>query len=330
MENLPERLNDEKLLQGLGEFGIRAATIAYLPVGFGDYHWNVTGADGQRWFATVSDLEHKEHCGDNAASALKGLRRAMGTAACLHEDGLDFVVAPVRTTGGELLVELDERYALSIFPLLAGESGEFGQVLATTERDQVLDMLARLHTRTAPASTPRTVLDPSGRRSLETALDELSGSWDGGPFAEPARELVAEHAELIRTRLADFDRLADNVRQRDAALVVTHGEPHPGNLLRTDDGYLLVDWDTVGLALPERDLSVVSDDPAAFARYAEVTGKDVDAAALALYRLRWSLVDLAEFVVWFRGPHTRTPDSEAAWKGFTETVEQLADPSPRG
>ena len=35
---------------------------------------------------------------------------------------------------------------------------------------------------------------------------------------------------------------------------MTHGEPHAGNVMRTDEGRLLVDWDTVALAPPERDL----------------------------------------------------------------------------
>ncbi|MGH3770032.1 MAG: phosphotransferase family protein [Pseudonocardiaceae bacterium] len=107
---------------------------------------------------------------------------------------------------------------------------------------------------------------------------------------------------------------------------MTHGEPHLGNLILGDDGYLLVDWDTVGLAVPERDLSVLSDSPLALARYAEVTGRTPDAAALALYRLRWSLVDVAEFITWFRGPHSRTSDTEAAWQGFTGTLDHLRAP----
>ncbi|CAM03542.1 spectinomycin phosphotransferase [Saccharopolyspora erythraea NRRL 2338] len=305
------------------EFGIRATTTVYVPVGFGDHHWEAGDGDGRRWFVTVSDLEHKEHCGRGATAALDGLRRAMGTAVSLHEGGLDFVVAPLRSAGGDPVVALDDRYAMSVFPFVTGESGEFGQEMAAERRNQVLDMLAALHARTPPERTPRAVLDPAGRAGMEAALGELPGVWEGGPFAEPARELVAEHAALLRDRLVDFDRLADAVRARGARHVVTHGEPHPGNLLAREDGYRLVDWDTVGLAVPERDLSVVSGDPAALARYVEVTGRELDADALALYRLRWDLVDVAEFVAWFRGPHERTSDTETAWKGFTETVDRL-------
>ncbi|HXP18631.1 MAG TPA: phosphotransferase [Streptosporangiaceae bacterium] len=36
------------------------------------------------------------------------------------------------------------------------------------------------------------------------------------------------------------------------APVTTHGEPHSANIIRAGSGRLLIDWDTVGLAPPER------------------------------------------------------------------------------
>ncbi|WP_336213920.1 phosphotransferase [Nonomuraea sp. LPB2021202275-12-8] len=325
MEDLPEGFDEDRLRAGLRGFGLHATTIGYAPVGFGDYHWTVTDAAGERWFATVADLDHKEHCGQGAVAALAGLRRAMETAAVLRErDGLSFVVAPLRAPSGETVVPLDARYGLSVFPYLPGTAGEFGQEQTPEERGMVLDLLADLHSRTPPEPVPAIAPALPGRAGLEAALSEAATTWRGGPFSEPARGLVAAHATALRARLRDFDRLDGDVRGRGAALVVTHGEPHPGNLLLGDGGYLLVDWDTVGLAVPERDLSVVSADPAAFARYTETTGHAVDPAAVELYRLRWALSDVADFAAWFRAPHTRNPDTETAWQGLTRTVEHLA------
>ncbi|MFI1012774.1 phosphotransferase family protein [Streptomyces sp. NPDC020965] len=300
--------------------------MAYAPVGFGDYHWKVTGEDGRQWFATVSDLEHKEFCGQGAVAALQGLRQAMDTAVSLRgRGGLRFVVAPEVAIDGRSVVPLDARYALTVFPQVVGVPGEFAQKLTEDERDQVLDRLAELHSQEPPSTTPTTSLEPAGLGDIPTALAETDGAWpDGGPYSEPARKLLAEHADTVRARLADFETLVDRVRRRGAPLVVTHGEPHPGNLILGDDGYLVVDWDTVGLAVAERDLSLISTDPAVLARYTERTGRTPDRDALALYRLRWSLLDVAEFVEWFRGPHQRDEDTESAWKGFTETLGDLS------
>ena len=41
-------------------------------------------------------------------------------------------------------------------------------------------------------------------------------------------------------------------------LVVTHGEPHPGNLITTSSDVVVVDWDTVALSHPERDLWMIA------------------------------------------------------------------------
>jgi Phosphotransferase enzyme family len=87
--------------------------------------------------------------------------------------------------------------------------------------------------------------------------------------------------------------------------VITHGEPHPGNVLRSGNRLLLIDWDTVGVALPERDLWHVtgSDSPEA-AMYSELTRRVVcDDTALAAYRLCWQLDDLGLNVALFRSPH---------------------------
>ncbi|GGO48838.1 phosphotransferase family protein [Streptomyces lasiicapitis] len=346
MKALPDDLHDATLLRGLAAYGITPTDVTYAPVGFGDYHWKVTGDDDRHWFVTVSDLEHKEHCGAGAEAALKGLRQAMDTAVALRErDGLRFVVAPIAPTAlitpvtpiatadvadvidvthDSPVVPLGARYALTVFPHIDGHTGEFGQKLDDADRDRVLALLAQLHSRTPPDSTPTTPLEPAGLTAVHTALRDLATPWSGGPFAEPARHLLADHATALRTRLADFDALAAHVRRRAAPLVVTHGEPHPGNLVQADDGYLLVDWDTVGLAVPERDLSLLADDPAALTHYTELTGRALDAEALELYRLRWSLLDVAEFVRWFRGPHGRTSDTQSAWDGFTGALTQLA------
>ena len=324
MEQRPDDFDDRRLAGALRAWGIDAAETGYLPVGFGDHHWAVTGADRRRYFVTLSDLAYKEYCGPTPDAAFAGLRDAMDTAVELGERGLGFVVAPLRTGDGRSTVRVGERYALAVFPHTPGASGRFDGERSAEERDRVLDLLAELHRQRPPAPTPRTSLQPGGRDRLAAALEETGGPWRGGPFAEPARELIAANAGALRARLADFDRLAAEVRRRGGAQVVTHGEPHPGNLMDDGAALRLVDWDTVGLAVPERDLSQFGTDPALFARYTERTGHLPDPAALALYPLRWDLGEVAEYLGWFRAPHTRTDDTELGWQGLTETVQRLA------
>ncbi len=48
---------------------------------------------------------------------------------------------------------------------------------------------------------------------------------------------------------------------------------------------------------------------------------------LVLYRLRWALDDVADFVAWFRAPHARTPDTEPAWRALSGTLDDLSSGS---
>jgi len=301
---------------------IEVAAADYAPVGGGSYHWIVRDSAGREWFATVDDLDQKRWLGATRDAVAEGLAKAMETAIALrHEAGLPFVLAPAKARNGAAIMRLGCAYAAAVFPYLQGATGRFGEELPADERNGVVDMLAALHT-----AAPRGVRLPAhqvalGRRTdLETALRELGQPWAGGPLYEAARALLAPRAERVRHLLASFDRLSERVTALEP--VITHGEPHPANLLQTGRKTMLIDWDTVGLAPPERDLWwVISDSGSEEARrYTRATGRPVDAAALALYRLRWPLDDLSIFVHRLRAEHSHTGDAEHALRALEITL----------
>jgi spectinomycin phosphotransferase len=302
---------------------IRVAAMRYAAVGAGSYHWVARDGAGQRWFVTVDDLDDKAWLGDTRPEVLAGLRSAMDTALALgREAALPFVVAPVPGCGGTVL-PVGPRHAVAVFPFLPGTAGRFGQVLAAPERTALVDMLAALHRSTpaVAAATPVSAIELPLRESLDAALRDLRRPWGTGPFGEAARTLLAGAEEVVRRLLEAFDRLARAVR--DSEPVITHGEPHAGNVMRVGRQRMLVDWDTVGLASPERDLwMVISETGAGSRRYARLTGRPVDPAALALYRLRWTLDDISAFVNDLRAEHRRTADTEHTWRALKEAVER--------
>ncbi|GAA2215988.1 hypothetical protein GCM10009850_114570 [Nonomuraea monospora] len=313
MRDRPDDFDEELLRPALRAWGIEATGLDYAPVGFGDFHWTATGEGGRRWFVTVADVRRQTY---------EGLRLAMETAAALREEaGLAFVLAPLRATDGTTLRRLDgHRYAMSVFPYEEATGGDFGDELSPAERGHVIDLLAELHATPPPLSTPGRPVALTGRAGLEQALGDTTLPWLGGPYSEAAQDLIVQYAGALRRRLAEFDRLAG----KPGEPVLTHGEPHPGNLLRDGERRLLIDWDTVGMAVPERDLWLVVRDEEDLARYAKATGRAVDQDLLALYRLRWALDDVAQYVEWFRSPHGRTADAELSWDSLTGTLEELA------
>ncbi|MEV1009973.1 phosphotransferase [Streptomyces sp. NPDC049881] len=319
MKQRPPDISDRSLGDTLAAWGLRGPAPSWVPAGFGDHHWTMTGDDGRRWFLTVADLSDKPHCGPDIPSARLGLRRAMDTAYALR--AVPFVVPPLRTADGATVVALGERYGVSVFPFTPGTPGRFGEPRTAGERRLVLDLLATLHSTPPPPDIPPYRPDIPGRAALDAALRETGTPWDGGPYAEPARALIARHAPALRAVTAAFDRQA---ARPVGAPVVTHGELHPGNVLRDGERRLLVDWDTTALAPPERDLWLVTDDPADLAHYARATGRTPDRDAMAFHRLRWDLDDTAAFLTWFRAPHAEDPDTAEAWAGLTAAVARLA------
>jgi spectinomycin phosphotransferase len=314
MKSRPAGVTDADVAAALESgWGLRADSLAYAPVGAGSYHWTAG-----RYFVTVDDLDDKPWLGSNRSDVLDGLRAAMGVALSLAE--LPFVLAPIDGS----VERLGERYAVTVFPYLHGKAGEWGQRLSSAERAEVVDMLAALHQVTLDRAPARPV-ELAGRASLEDLLDDPSSC--GGPFAEEVKALLTEAGPRIRELLATFDRLSPGVSR--LPVVITHGEPHPGNVLRTATGPMLIDWDTAGLAAPERDLWLLDGDNSGdFTRYEEATGYRPDPAALGLYRLRWRLDDISSYLTRLAiTPHSAEDTAFALRALQSLTRPDLQDPS---
>jgi spectinomycin phosphotransferase len=323
MRGVPEDLDERDLVNSLSHgWGLRIAGAEYVAVGGGSYHWRVDDASGRRHWVTADDLDQKGYLGDTRDSAFGGLRCALDTALALRAGGLEFVVSPVATPRGETVWRLGRRHAVALFPFIEGSARQFGERLATTERNELVDMLVRLH-RATPWAAPmarRTSLQLSERASLEEALRDLDSHWTGGPFSEAARALVASHARHVRRLLDTFDDLAGQVMATGTRFVITHGEPHPGNVMMAGGRLLLVDWDTAALAPPERDLWMLSAGDA-LERYVEASVRPIDDTAIRLYRLRWRLDDIASFLKRLRSAHRQTADTEHAWRSLVVSLE---------
>ncbi len=320
----PDDLTDSDLFNCLSKgWGLKTAQLEYVAVGGGSHHWLALDAAGKRHWVTVDDVANHLFLGSIRADAFARLRCAFDTAVALHETGLEFVVAPLRSKRGQTVEPLGQRYAVAVYPYLAGASGVFGAPRTAAERAQVVDMLGRLHQATpAVAALARPwPVSVASRPALEGALDDLAQPWAGGPFSEPARATLACHAPALSRLLATFDQLAAEVAAAGGDQVITHGEPHPANFMSVDGRLLLVDWDTVALGPPERDLWMLATDTGeALARYTERFGRRLNPAALRLYRLRWLVDDISIVVDGFRSPHERTAEMARAWQGLTRSL----------
>jgi spectinomycin phosphotransferase len=333
VRSLPAELASASLWESLADgWGLRPASTAYVPEGGGSYHWRVADQQGRAYFVTVDDLDDKDWMADTREAVFDGLARALRVSAALrHDAGLAFVLAPIAARAGDLLRRIDGRYTVSVFPFLAGHAQRFGPYADAGLRDRVLDLLIALHRATpavrawAPPHAPRF----AGRGDLEAFLAEPDRPWDGGPYSEPARQALAPYADALTRLVAGFDRLIARTARSREHVVITHGEPHPGNIMTVGEDLYLIDWDTAALAPPERDLSLLvgapDDGPARSQdRYQQATGRAVDPDAVTLYRLRWYLDDTASAVRMFRNAHQETADTRRWLAGLEPQLAGLS------
>lgn len=316
MLSRPAGVSDDALRQALAAHWHLAVTeLQYRPVGFGSHHWVVREAAGDSRFLTVDEV------GRDAGP----LRAALATAVALRAAGCSFVVAPIPTNTGEPLALMGE-FAVALYPLIEGRHFVGGEFATEEHRRAVLDLVVALHRQpraVAPAACEHDFAIPC-RADLEAGLAGRAADGDG-PYTRALALLLDRQGSAVRAALAHYDALVARVGAGARRRVITHGEPHAANTIATPDGLVLIDWDTVLVAPPERDLwSLDTGDGRILQSYADATGTEPAADALALYRLGWDLRDIAVYTRRLRRPHEGNEDDEKSWRGMRETVARLA------
>jgi spectinomycin phosphotransferase len=312
----PAGLSDAALQQALAvHWNVDASELQYRPVGFGSHHWDAREEAGVSWFVTVDEVG-----GDPLP-----LRAALSTAVALRAAGCAFVVSPVPTATGEPLALVGD-FAVALYSHIEGTHFAGGEFATEDHRRAVLDLVVALHRlplTAAPAAREDDLAIPC-RADLEAALAGRAAAGDG-PYTRELAALVDRQGAVVHAALAHYDSLVARVDGGERRRVISHGEPHAANTIATAGGLVLVDWDTVLLAPPERDLwSLDAGDGRILQAYADATGSEPSADALALYGLGWALHDIAVYTRRLRRTHEGNDDDEKSWRGLRATVALLA------
>jgi spectinomycin phosphotransferase/16S rRNA (guanine(1405)-N(7))-methyltransferase len=324
----PDGLTENALVSVLAaHWQLGVAAISYRAVGFGSHHWDVTDAAGARWFVTVDELQkRRQRLTEPLDAAFDRLRHALAAALELRALGCEFVVAPVVSGMDEPVVLTADEFAVAVYPFVAGTSFDWAEFASQAHRQAVLDLVIAVH-QAPPAARDLACSDRFAipkRDELEAVLDGAAAAG-AGPYTGPMMRLLGQSGAAIRAAIDRYDILASQASVGPSRTVLTHGEPHPGNTMLTDDGWRLIDWDTALIAPPERDLwGLDPGDGSVLASYAAATGVEPVLALLELYRVRWDLTDVALEVSRFLAPHKGTGEDEKAWQLLVELVGQFA------
>ena len=268
--------------------------VEYAAIGYGSYHWYANG-NGGRWLVTADRDDG---------------RPVVAAYELTHELGerFGFVRSPLPARNGDVVVGTDG-WLLSVWPWVVGRSGSFGDGQSPGDVSAVARCLRQLHDYSDAQVVSVLVdeLEIPGRAALDAVLkQQLSAAT--GPYAAEVVDRVAANRSRLLGMLAEFEELAVDVRA-NSELVITHGEPHIANLVHGESDVVLIDWDTVRWAPRERDLWWL---PGASWREAYGVDLQVSESAIAMYRLRWTLFDVADFVPALLGARSAAPDLDVA------------------
>jgi hypothetical protein len=306
-------------------WGVAVDSLDYRPVGFGSHHWVATDNLGVFHFVTVDELSSESRTGDEVSVLGLQLRQALEAATDLRAFGCSFVVAPITTRDDNPFVQFDG-HAVALYSFIEGESFSFEESFGEADQDQVLELVVALHR--VPISAIRA---PAADGFVVPWLDQLDRSMhhgkeggSNGPYAVIASQLLIDNETQIRRLTARYQVFVAQHLKDPGPVVVTHGEIHPGNVMLTSKGWVIVDWDTVLVAPPERDLWRLAQGVASVLRaYADAVGTTPDERLVELYGIRWDLAEMASFAAEFRKPHEDTEDSRRALDILQSVVGRL-------
>jgi spectinomycin phosphotransferase len=299
-------------------------TVDHLEAGSTGWHWVLGDDDGPRWFATVDPVDTD----DERSARIEAFEAAWQLA-----QQLPFAVAPVHTRAARIAVDIGAGLLLTLTPYLDGEPFGSGTLTDDAERVVVAALLGELHSQVRPRRLavwrPRVGgRTDTGLTDLERCLDQ--DLWAGGPWSGPAARLVLDARPVVRAALRRYALLGAAVTGNIDRWVVTHGEPHTGNLLRTADGLRLVDWGAVALAPRERDLAQTlgeADGEEPWYAYMEAGGRPepLSPDTLELFCLQRHLSVLCESAVRFSRPHQDTQDERRSFGHLERELGTLVD-----
>jgi spectinomycin phosphotransferase len=325
MRDEPGEITSGDIARFLTEhWGIHPAEVTYAAVGGGCHHWIASDERGPRWFVSANHLApYGSWIGPTAEATRIAEEAAMRAAKELADRGYEFVVAALPDRTGLPTRHILPSWTLLVLPYVDGRSTRDGAWNDAGERQQIAGILGRLHRARPPAALPRWDFVIPGREAVLTALGELDRPWACGPYAEPTRRRLSGALDHIHGLLERYDALVRQVEASEEPWVVTHGEPHSANVIRTADGrMLLIDWGTAQLAPRERDLAALHEGPLDYlaAYRAEAGPVRPRPEAIELFHSWWALAEIGSYVQIFRRPHADSLDSKQSWRNLTMYV----------
>jgi Ser/Thr protein kinase RdoA (MazF antagonist) len=222
------------------EYGLHPTAAWEGPRGWAGDTYIVETAEG-RVFAKVPP----------ASPYLQAMTAGLPVLEALRAAGLDYLSAPIRTTGGRLTVPLADRH-LILFHFIPGTAGD----KTPFDFERYVTLLARVHqARVAiPPDVPREQFQLPFAEQYVSLYDQLWQRPDPTAPQVALRQVLQPYAAQIADDWAELVALSETCRQAEWPPLITHSDAMDHNLLVDADGRIaIIDWDELMLGPAERD-----------------------------------------------------------------------------
>jgi spectinomycin phosphotransferase len=289
----PPPLADSTITESVAaHYGLCATAVTFLPIGFdlNSAVYRLDTADGTPYFL-------KLRRGDFAQSAVR-------VPAFLHAQDIHEVMAPIATTSGQLWFRA-HGFDWMLYPFFDGTDC-WTIPLSDAQWIAFGKAMRAIHDAALPAAlawdVPREDYAPRWREIVQRYDEAVERGIGGDAIAQRFAALWRVKQDDIRLMLLRAEALARVLGRQPPATVLCHADIHAGNLLLGADGSLaIVDWDTIIMAPPERDLMFIGGGVSRYwvdattqalfyQGYGETT---VDPVALCYYRYERIIADFA-------------------------------------
>lgn len=229
-------------------YDIKAISLTLLPIG-ADLNASVYKAkiqNGRSFFVKLK----RDNRYDMSVALL----------ASLQSSGIEQIIPPIKTIGGELTLLLDD-FTLTVYPFVDGLNG-FCYNLTEDQWVTLGKVLRQVHEFDLPISIKdriRKEVFSSKCRDILRSLDaHIYGDLVGDERTLKLQAFIKEHRATIRRLVDRAETLSQKVQQQSPEFVLCHSDIHGGNVLVDENGSIfIVDWDEPIMAPKERDLMFI-------------------------------------------------------------------------
>jgi spectinomycin phosphotransferase len=214
----------------------------------------------------------------------------------LNDQGIESVVAPIRTKNNTLWTQLGA-WTVIVYPFLEGDSSLTG--MTNEQWKELGNIFHSIHQIVLPPEgfefLRKETFDPTNYAHWIHTFETQHVHTEGGSPSERALHASwLAHQSIIHMMLTSMEKLAGVLQRRSGPYVICHADLHARNLIRDRAGHVfVVDWDDVMLAPKERDFIFIRE-PQADSFWEGYGQTEIDWIVLTYYRWERVVQDLIE------------------------------------